>query len=205
MPLNLWVALGSHHASSGLNPPHARRRGGRPVLPRVWPPQAVLRGDSQLPFPPASPPRENPAESPKLGLLPSSCLKLKTKNGGGQGAAPQSGIPPEEPLSGCVPLTGLRPFLSTWPLPASRAHPRCRGLGGRVRQCPDSQFPATPAPVPSSLQVAFRLDFEFSKSVFLHHLEVQLTAGRSGPGCSLSLLHTCSAPPRTASPAKPCP
>lgn len=56
VPLNLWVALGSHHASSGLNPPHARRRGGRPVLPRVWPPQAVLRGDSQLPFPPASPP-----------------------------------------------------------------------------------------------------------------------------------------------------
>lgn len=34
---------------------------------RVWPPQAVLRGDSQLPFPPVSPPREKPAES-EVGL-----------------------------------------------------------------------------------------------------------------------------------------
>lgn len=33
----------------------------------------------------------------------------------------------------------------------------------------------------SSSQVAFRLDFEFSKSIFLHHLEIRLTAGRSGP------------------------
>lgn len=37
----------------------------------------------------------------------------------------------------------------------------------------------------SSSQVAFRLDFEFSKSVFLHHLEIRLTAGRSGPGLLL--------------------
>lgn len=29
--------------------------------------------------------------------------------------------------------------------------------------------------------MAFRLDFEFSKSVFLHHLQIQLGAGRSGP------------------------
>lgn len=48
------------------------------------------------------------------------------------------------------------------------------------------QFLATSAPAISSLQVAFRLDFEFSKSVFLHHLEIQLTAGRSGP-CPLPL------------------
>lgn len=134
----------------------------------------------------------------------------KSKSGGGgQGLPHHQAVPPEEPLSGCVPITGLRPLLSTWPLPASRAHPKVQGAGregqGLSRQCPDSQFPATPAPVTSSLQVAFRLDFEFSKSIFLHHLEVQLTAGRSGAGCSLSLLHTCSAPPRTESPAKPCP
>lgn len=27
------------------------------------------------------------------------------------------------------------------------------------------------------MQVAFRLDFEFSKSIFMHHLEIQLAAG----------------------------
>lgn len=48
----------------------------------------------------------------------------------------------------------------------------------------------------SSSQVAFRLDFEFSKSVFLHHLEIRLTAGRSGP----HLLLLPPAPPRCSWP-----
>lgn len=185
-----WAAITLLQAST-----HHAQEGGVGGLSyrHVWPPRAVLCGDSHLPFPPASPPRENPAESPELGLLPSHCLKLKAKNkknkteeGRGQ---PQSGNPPEELLSGCVPLTGLRPLLSTGcSQPAGLIHGH-RGLGGRVRQRPDSQFPATPAPATSSLQVAFRLDFEFSKSVFLHHLEVQLAAGRSGPGCSLPAAH----------------
>lgn len=43
------------------------------------------------------------------------------------------------------------------------------------------QLPTASALVTFSLQVAFRLDFEFSKSIFMHHLEIQLAAGRSEP------------------------
>lgn len=62
--------------------------------------------------------------------------------------------------------------------------------------------------------MAFRLDFEFSKSVFLHHMEIQLTAGRSGLVRSFSLparyswaLFCCwELPlPTPNPPAKPCP
>lgn len=49
---------------------------------------------------------------------------------------------------------------------------------------------AMPRHVTASLQVAFRLDFEFSKSIFLHHLEIELAAGRSGP-CLLLLPQAC--------------
>lgn len=41
------------------------------------------------------------------------------------------------------------------------------------------------------LQVAFRLEFEFSKSVFLNYLEIQLSSGRSG------LPHSLPLPPAT--------
>uniref|UniRef100_A0A8C0K201 Integrin subunit alpha 11 n=1 Tax=Canis lupus dingo TaxID=286419 RepID=A0A8C0K201_CANLU len=50
-----------------------------------------------------------------------------------------------------------------------------------IQKPPRRSSPPEPCHWTSSLQVAFRLDFEFSKSVFLHHLEIRLTAGRSGP------------------------
>jgi hypothetical protein len=50
------------------------------------------------------------------------------------------------------------------------------------------QSQAGPRLGPASSQVAFRLDFEFSKTVFLHHLQIQLSSGRSG-ACACPTSH----------------
>lgn len=129
----------------------------------------------------------------------------KNKKVGGRGLAPQ----PRSPIRGAVDLGCILPTVhklsshhsSTWsslPQPIlcqqgpPRGHRGWEAWAGAGKPGPglvwtmSRQFLATSAPAISSLQVAFRLDFEFSKSVFLHHLEIQLTAGRSGP-CPLPL------------------
>ena len=125
---------------------------------------------------------------------------VKNKKGGGKGLAPQ----PRSPISGavdlgCVPSTAPKRsshYSSTWSslpqsIPCQQGPLRGQELGGGARAAAGKQLPAIPAPATLSLQVAFRLDFEFSKSIFLHHLEIQLTAGRSGLAHSFSL-PTCN-------------
>uniref|UniRef100_A0A452U626 Integrin subunit alpha 11 n=1 Tax=Ursus maritimus TaxID=29073 RepID=A0A452U626_URSMA len=62
---------------------------------------------------------------------------------------------------------------------------KVRPRGGPAMPRPTAPGHPSSSDWTSSSQVAFRLDFEFSKSVFLHHLEIRLTAGRSGPGLLL--------------------
>ena len=159
----------------------------------------MVHGDGRLPFLPSThPPRNSFRKSLKLDLLPSGGLLVK--KGGGEGLAPQ----PRSPISGavdlgCVPSTAPKRsshYSSTWSslpqsIPCQQGPLRGQGLGGGARAAAGKQFPAIPAPATLSLQVAFRLEFEFSKSIFLHHLEIQLAAGRSGLAHSFSL-PTCN-------------
>ena len=98
---------------------------------------------------------------------------------------------PSYPSAGLVGLPKCCFYKLTLCLCRTGEHALWAGAGWGARAAAGKQFPAIPAPATLSLQVAFRLDFEFSKSIFLHHLEIQLAAGRSGLAHSFPL-PTCN-------------